>query len=254
MLALLRDLAERDGASLMGVAPVERFEGAPRGHHPQDFIPRARSVVVFGLGLLPALVNWQNLMIDSEVYTDETVRKTVAQEYLYVNGGYEIPNDLLESLALRAAMRLQGAGHRSIFFPVTYGLKFRKLSFVTKEPFAPFSHRHAAVRAGLGEFGLNNLVVTPQFGPRCRFISVITEAELTPSPLQREKVCLGASCSLCLQACPSGAIQQLPDIDDNAFALSSFSRTDKLVCQESGVKNFCKGVCLKSCPVGQDGW
>ncbi|MDP2662841.1 MAG: hypothetical protein Q8R28_19165 [Dehalococcoidia bacterium] len=254
MLGHLRDLAEQEGASLMGVAPVERFEGAPRGHHPQDFISKARSVVVFGLGLLPALVNWQELMRGSEVYTNEAVRKTVAQEYLYTNGAYEIPNDMLESLALRAAMRLQGAGHRSIFFPVTYGLKFRKLIDVTEEPFAPFSHRHAAVRAGLGEFGLNNLVVTPQFGPRCRFISVITEAELPPTPLLRQKVCLGESCSLCLQACPSGALQKLPDMEDSAFALSSFSTTNRLVCRESGVKNFCKGVCLKSCPVGQDGW
>ncbi|MDO8688559.1 MAG: hypothetical protein Q7R39_00855, partial [Dehalococcoidia bacterium] len=106
------------------------------------------------------------------------------------------PNDMLESLALRAAMRLQGAG----------------------------------------------------------FISVITEADLPPSPLLRQKVCLGESCSLCLQACPGEAIQLLPDMDDSAFALSSFSRTNKQVCRESGVKNFCKGVYLKSCPVGQDGW
>lgn len=253
-LAMLQELAEREGASLMGVAPVERFEGAPRGHHPRDFIPKARSVVVFGVALLPALVNWQELMPNSEVFTDETVRKTVAQEYLYTNGAYEIPNDMLETLALRAAMRLQGMGHKSIFFPVTYGLKFRRLIDVMEEPFAPFSHRHAAVRAGLGEFGLNSLVITPQFGPRCRFISVITEAELPPSPLLQQKVCLGESCSLCVQACPGGALKVLPNVDDSVFAINLFSRTDKQVCRDSGSKNFCRGVCLKSCPVGEGGW
>ncbi len=254
MLGWLQELAEREGAGMIGVAPVERFEGAPRGHHPSDFIPNARSVVVFGLGLLPALVSWQELMPDSEVFSDDTVRKTVAQEYLYNNGAYEIPNDLLESLALRAAMRLQGAGYRSIFFPVTYGLKFRRIIDVMAEPFAPFSHRHAAVRAGLGEFGLNNLVVTPQFGPRCRFISVITEAHLPPSPVLQEKVCLGESCSLCVQACPGQALKMLPDIDDSAFFTTSPTKADKQVCRESGTKNFCKGVCLKSCPVGEGGW
>lgn len=254
MLGHLQELAEREGVSLMGVAPVERFEGAPRGHNPRDFIPKAKSVIVFGIGLLPALVNWQELMPNSEVFTDETVRKTVAQEYLYNNGAYEIPNDLLESLALRAAMRMQGAGYRSIFFPVTYGLKFRKIINVMKEPFAPFSHRHAAVRAGLGEIGLNDLVITPRFGPRCRFISVITEAELPPSPLLQQKVCLGESCSLCVQACPGQAISLVPDIDDSAFAMNSFARTNKQLCMETSHKDFCKGVCLKSCPIGEAGW
>lgn len=254
MLGQIQALAEQEGAGMIGVAPVERFEGAPRGHHPTDFIPRARSVIVFGVGLLPALVSWQELMPNSEVFTDETVRKTVAQEYLYTAGAYEIPNDLLERLALRAAMRLQGAGYRSIFFPVTYGLKFRRIIDVMEEPFAPFSHRHAAVRAGLGEFGLNGLVITPQYGPRCRFISVISEAELQPSPLLTQKVCLGQSCSLCVEACPGQAIQVMPDIDDSAFAMSSVSRTDKQGCRKTSNNDFCKGVCLKSCPVGEAGW
>ncbi len=45
---------------------------------------------------------------------------------------------------------------------------------------APFSHRHAAVAAGLAEFGWNNLVVSPDYGPRIRWVSVITRAELEP--------------------------------------------------------------------------
>ena len=70
----------------------------------------------------------------------------------------------------------------------------------------PFSHRHAATRAGLGEFGYNNVVLTPQFGPRQRFNSIITEADLVPDPLISEPICLRDNCLLCLKACYMKAI------------------------------------------------
>ena len=37
--------AKKVGADLVGVAPVERFEGAPKGHKPEDILPGARSIV-----------------------------------------------------------------------------------------------------------------------------------------------------------------------------------------------------------------
>ena len=39
----------QQGAHLVGIAPVSRFEGAPLGHHPVDLLPGARSVVVFAV-------------------------------------------------------------------------------------------------------------------------------------------------------------------------------------------------------------
>ena len=47
-----------------------------------------------------------------------------------------------------------------------------------KNPVAFFSHRHAAFLAGLGNFGVNNMLLTPEYGPRVRFGSVFTSAEL----------------------------------------------------------------------------
>jgi hypothetical protein len=48
----LTAMAKAQGASLVGVAPVERFRGAPSGHHPTDLLPGARVVVSFGIRLL----------------------------------------------------------------------------------------------------------------------------------------------------------------------------------------------------------
>jgi hypothetical protein len=42
----VKQFALENGASLVGVAPVERFGGAPTGHHPADILPGTKSVVV----------------------------------------------------------------------------------------------------------------------------------------------------------------------------------------------------------------
>ena len=38
-------LLKANGASVVGISNVERFDGAPKGHHPRDFLPQARSVI-----------------------------------------------------------------------------------------------------------------------------------------------------------------------------------------------------------------
>jgi epoxyqueuosine reductase len=42
----IKALAKEQGAHLVGIASVDRFAEAPRGHHPTDLLPDARSVVV----------------------------------------------------------------------------------------------------------------------------------------------------------------------------------------------------------------
>jgi hypothetical protein len=44
----LEAIAKIEGARLFGIAPVERFKGAPSGHHPSDFLPKACNVIVIG--------------------------------------------------------------------------------------------------------------------------------------------------------------------------------------------------------------
>ena len=68
--------------------------------------------------------------------------------------------------------------------------------------FAPdMSHIYAAVAAGLTELGWNGLSISPEYGARNRFVSIITEAEIEPTPLYRgEKLC--DMCGECIQHCP----------------------------------------------------
>jgi ferredoxin len=78
------------------------------------------------------------------------------------------------------------------------------------------SNRFAAVAAGLGSLAVNGHVVTPRFGIRQRFVSVVTNARLEPSDLSGEPgvapgrkaihdPCHGCE-RMCVAACPTGAI------------------------------------------------
>jgi len=240
-----------NGASVVGISNVERFDGAPRGHHPRDFLHQASSVVTFGVPLLHQVLHWEGHLVNSELVPPEH-RKDVLQNYFYRQIGYHMVNDLLNSTAFRLSNFLQSMGYLSLFFPATYGPGISEwIAERIPSTWGLFSQRHAAVMAGLGEFGLNNVVVTPQYGPRIRFNSVITEAELTPSPLLGEKTCLGESCSLCVESCP-GALSLRPGFDPEAVWYNTPAQTDIAACRKLYPLKYCLGMCIKVCPVGEE--
>lgn len=240
-------IASAEGAALLGVAPVERFDGAPSGHHPQDFLEKAKNVVVIGLPIPEGVLYREEMMKGSPVIPEEE-RPEFLQNYFYHTSGFEIINTRLEQVSLRLALFFQEQGYRTLYFTPTFGRQYN--SYYEKYGAAFFSHRHAAVRAGLGEFGLNNLVVNPKYGPRVRFNSIITSAELSATPLLQEKVCLGSSCARCLEECPGNAIAVETKPDENIVWLDPVSRTDHTLCRKSQEKVFCQGRCLAVCPAG----
>lgn len=64
-----------------------------------------------------------------------------------------------------------------------------------------------AIKAGLGEYGRNQMVITPQFGPRIRFSKIFTNLPLTadqPKSMGITSYC--ETCNLCAAACPPKAL------------------------------------------------
>jgi epoxyqueuosine reductase len=182
--AAVKQAALKFGAHLAGVTGVDRIADAPPGFRAIDIMPAARSVVVMAVGLPQGLSDcWEQSI------------------WAYLYYGYAIPNKKLGHAAFNLAAWLQHRGHKS--FPVV-PTTFMKSCEVT-DPWGEFSHKHAAFAAGLGQFGLNNLFMTPQFGAHNRFVSVLTSAALDPDPLY-DGPDLCDRCEKCVRACPVGAI------------------------------------------------
>jgi epoxyqueuosine reductase len=187
----LREFAlERLDVDLIGLAPVDRLAEGPEGGRPTDYLPQARVVVVLA-GKIP-----RGALEVAGRYDEPG--KTLGPYMWY---GYPVLNWDLSSAAARVARFLEAKGFTGLPFPPT-GLLYRYGNR------ADFSHRHAAVAAGLGELGFSGLLLTPQFGPGQRLVSIVTDAPLEASPMYGgPSLCRPDSCGrACIKACPTKAM------------------------------------------------
>ena len=171
-----------------GITSVDRLSGAPEGHRPTDLLPDAKSVIVMAVKLSLGAV--QTIFRAHE----DGLREAMC---IYGTYGYALfPNYFLKFAAYQMARFLEKKGHMSTPLPSGPG-----------SAGAPFSNRHAAVAAGIGIFGWSSLVLTPDYGPRIRIVSVITRAEIEPDPMYSgPEICNPEKCGICIKVCPTHAI------------------------------------------------
>ncbi len=111
--------------------------------------------------------------------------------------------------------------------------------------------RAAAVRAGVGWWGKNTMVLAPGYGPWLLLGSVVTDAELAvTSPMRRD--C--GTCVACLPACPTGALVA-PGVLDARRCLAYWAQAPGVIpveFREAMADRFygCDD-CLDACPPGQ---
>ena len=283
----VKETAKRWGAVLVGVAPVERFDPmpplydkVPEGHHPKDYLPGARSVISVAQPILNAAMDAPAVLAARPFAMVPPMAKYPYFELLYNHVAHVVQDTMLLFVAQAVGQYLMSHGYDSMIFPVQglhpeiEGMTDREIWEGPDEEwarkyspfrcnFGPFSHRHAATRAGLGEFGYNNLVLTPQFGPRQRFNSIITDAELVPDPLIDHPVCLRDKCNLCRQACIADCIhmrddesredyRSVPDLDRGQIFIDTPAMTDPPKCRRrrDGIPDSpVRGDCIRVCPV-----
>lgn len=115
-----------------------------------------------------------------------------------------------------------------------------------------------AVKAGLGEYARNQLVITPEFGPRIRFSKIFTDLPLAhdrPRRLGVAEFC--GICTRCADACPVKALPYGPPDDrrPNRSAIRGVRKwtSDAERCFGYWVKiaSDC-AICLRVCPFNRD--
>ncbi len=241
------------GPRMVGVAPVDRFREAPRGHRPEDFLPGAQSVVV--LPLLKGLPAWRGMLGRSELIpeklrlaTGETVDPRLAiANHIYGRCCYESINNELQRIVMHTAFMLEEAGYASLYMPVTYGATFHAVPAEVHRKIGPFSQRHAAVAAGLGELGINNLLLTGKFGARQRIGSLFTTAPLEPDPVREPSLCRGEQCLACVQGCPLKVFGERRPFRMLGKEMS-LAPMFKDNCVGAGIE--CGGACIEVCQAG----
>ena len=88
------------------------------------------------------------------------------------------------------------------------GVTPKAVTFSQESLMSDWSHRHIAYAAGLGTFGLNNMLLT-RHGCCGRFSTVVTNLDLEPDGPVDGDYCLykkSGTCGACVKHCPTGAL------------------------------------------------
>lgn len=234
----VKDYLIEQGADLVGIAPISRFSGCPEETHPKHYMEDATCVISFGMKLLDEVCN---------VWGEYHQAHKSASPYLYY--GFGLTNYELSRIANLTSKRiLESQGYKALIFPPTFMVGHYRFvhRIVEEDPqfWADFSHRHAAIAAGLGEFGYSGLILVPKFGARIRFNSIITNAPLKSSPMYNgPRLCQPERCNYkCVQECPTEALA-LGDtfhvkIDDKEY---DYCKAEKMRCY-LGVHGLARGT------------
>lgn len=91
--------------------------------------------------------------------------------------------------------------------------------FDAKKIMSNWSHRHAAYIAGLGTFGINNLLITDK-GCAGRIGTFVIDYKIKASPIKNKELCLskqGEICTYCIDVCPVSAFEDERFARENCY-------------------------------------
>jgi epoxyqueuosine reductase len=190
----LKSLAMSLGADLVGVTTRDLLSDGPPSADPRYLLQSANSVISFALSLDRDLVQYFISKKKWRPHCDN--RKTIAQTL------YTIGDKLTE--------QLRSEGYEAVNVDLNNNYRPEKDAADVTEmtEFHPdFSHRYAALAAGIGRLGWSGNLLTKEYGALVELGSVLTSATLTPdTPIpDEEHPC--DRCKMCSLVCPVEMIQ-----------------------------------------------
>jgi len=192
--AQVKRFAARNGADLVGISSASGYDDAPQGCKPTDLFRKAQSVIVMAMRI---------------PFGSATPRPSVS----YLEFGYYGLERSLNELAYKVSLFLEDKGH--VAMPMPAGRDILSLDIIKESPEpeivmkGSFDLRRAAEKAGLGQIGANNCLVTSEFGSRVRLVAVLTSLPLEPDPSKESKQIpdFCRKCGFkCVKSCPAKAL------------------------------------------------
>lgn len=227
---LKQDIIEKAhslGANIVRSCSVAKWEEIPiqkPGFWPQNIWPWAKNVIVLAVPLFVPMMATTPSMVYQELYdTSNRVLDDMA---------YHLTNYITTKYKCRA-----------LYFPRDC---YFNISVLVKNPNAAFSHVIAGYYAGVGTIGDSHNLLSKEFGPRMRLVSIITDLDIPEDKMLEKNLCL--HCKKCMKNCPSKCFSK------NG---KDIYKMDKVVCTEYHVDlvnqhHWPCGKCVSVCPVGDD--
>lgn len=149
---------------------------------------------------------------------------------------YVETNQLIAELNQHLKDKLSKKGYKASLIAATNNFDKERL-------LSDWSHRHAAYIAGLGTFGVNNMLITEN-GCAGRVGTLITDLKIEASKRTEKERCLnkaGFNCSKCVNHCVNGSLQE--DSFDRHKCYELLLENDELH-PESELTDVCGKCCV----------
>ncbi len=202
-----------------------------------------------GFGDLSAQRKKHSVAVSLAVKLDESVVDNLhCDEKSFHNHlvGQSVP---LERSIKRAHDLLTSWGYESAAMPISILIQ----SDTQLRGLDTFSHKMAATSAGLGWIGKCSLLITPEYGPRVKLGTVLTNAPFSTAEPVLSSNC--GACTRCSEACPYAAIHRTNwergMKRDELFDAFLCNRKRLEFREVIGRKHSC-GLCMQACPVGRN--
>lgn len=225
--AKICEKAKALGANVVRSCSVDRWREIPiqaPEFWPQNIWSWSKNVIVLAIPLFSPMMNTTPSMVYQELYdTSNRVLDDMS---------YHLANYIVSEL-----------GYRAIFFPRDC---YYSIEVLVDNPNAAFSHVMAGYYAGVGTLGDSHNLISKEFGPRMRIVSIITDAPIPQDDMLDHELCI--HCKKCLNSCPSHCFSHP---EQHPYVM------DKVACTKHHVEiknqhHWPCGICAAVCPVGED--
>ena len=197
---------------------------SPSHAMPNDLLPGARTVVAY-------FIPFENTVIASNIPA-----KNCSREWAVA---YIETNRLISDLNGYIHDQLVHLGYKSAAPPATHNFDQQKL-------ISDWSHRHVGYIAGLGTFGLNNMLITAK-GCCGRLGSLVTNLVVEPTRRTVEERCLFKKYGLCRKCLERCLMNALTDKSFNRHCCYAMCLDNAKQFSAFGLADVC-GKCLVNVP------